>query len=120
LRRVAAIQKGEDMPYDAAFIEAIGEILRDEHLEKAFAAEAIALPSEDYVAERMATVDVDAIDEAREALRRDIAARWAADLRRVYDANRDTGAYSPDAASAGRRALKNMALSYLSTLARED
>ena len=120
LRRVAAIQRGETTNFDPAFVEAFGDILRDEGLEKAFAAEALALPGEGYLAERMATIDVDAIHAARQALRRLIAETHKGELRRVYAANRDRGPYSPDAGPAGRRALKNAALAYLSTLADRD
>src|SRR3546814_18179458 len=57
---------------------------------------------------------------ARKALRRQIATALRADFERLYAANRDTGAYSPDAAPAGRRALKNSALAYLAALAEAD
>jgi aminopeptidase N len=119
LRGGAAIQRGEAMQIDPAFIDAIGQILRDDKLEKAFAAEAIALPGEDFIAERMAIIDVEAIHTARETLKRKIAETLQADLQRVYAANRSTGAYSPDAEPAGRRAFKNAALSYLSSLAQQ-
>jgi aminopeptidase N len=68
----------------------------------------------------MSTVDVDGIHAAREALRRRVADSLKQELLRVYDANRERGPYSPDAGSAGRRALKNAALSYLAALADTD
>jgi aminopeptidase N len=120
LAAVAQIQKGTAPSFDPAFIDAIGEILKDEKLEKAFIANAIILPSEDFLGERMAVIDVDAIHAARDGLRRQIAKTWKADLKRIYDANRDRGAYSPDAEPAGRRALKNAALAYLGELSDED
>ncbi len=120
LSQVAARARGEAMGFDPAFVSALGDILRDETLEKAFAAEAIALPSTVYLAERMATVDVEGIHAAREALRRLVATSLKADLLRVYEANRETGPYSPDAGPAGRRALKNAALFYLAALADAD
>jgi aminopeptidase N len=122
LQRVADIQAGRpaDAPFDPAFIDAMRQILQDEALEPAFVAEAIGLPDEDYIADRMAVVDVDAIHAARKALRRQIAATLRIEFERLYAASRDTGAYSPDAAPAGRRALKNSALAYLAALADED
>jgi aminopeptidase N len=107
-------------PFDPSFIDAIGQTLRDGKLEQAFVAEAITLPSEDYIADRMAVVDVDGIHVARRALRRQIATHHRALLEEVYRANTVPGPYSPDAASAGRRALKNAALAYLAELADED
>jgi aminopeptidase N len=116
LRAVAARQRGEAMSFDPAFIAAFGDILRDAALEPAFAAEALSLPSEDYLADRMAVIDVESIHEARELLRTEIASALESDLRRVYAANRITEPYSPDEAQAGRRALKSTALAYLSAL----
>ncbi|MGE0653331.1 MAG: aminopeptidase N, partial [Alphaproteobacteria bacterium] len=117
LERVKEIQAGKASPFDPAFIEAVRQILRDEALDPAFAAEAILLPSEDYLAERMDVIDVEAIHAARDGLRRDIATALHDDLVLVYDASRVKGPYSPDAAQAGRRALRNAALAYLSALA---
>lgn len=106
--------------FDPAFIAAIGQTLRDEVLEKAFIAEVITLPSEDYIADRMAVVEVEGIHAARRALRQQIAQQYRALLEETYRANAVAGPYSSDAASAGRRALKNAALSYLAELAEED
>ncbi len=106
--------------FDPAFIEAIGQTLRDDTLEKAFIAEAITLPSEDYIADRMDVVDVDGIHAARRALWREIAQTYRPQLEAIYAANTMPGPYSPDSTSAGRRSLKNAALSYLSELADVD
>jgi len=120
LRYVAAFQRGTEMTVDPAFLAAIEAILRDDDADKAFAAEAVALPSLDELANHLTTIDVDAIHAARKTLRRQIATRLKEDLLRLFAANRSQGAYSPDAASAGRRSLKNMALGYLAELADED
>ena len=120
LRAIEAFQRGAEMTFDPAFIAAVEAILRDEHMDKAFAAEAIALPSADELSNHLATIDPDAIHAARRALRRLVATKLNADLRRVYDANRTTAPYSPDAAAAGRRSLKNTALAYLAGLADDD
>ena len=117
LLHTATQQRRGGKKFDTGFADAVRDILRDDKLDHAFAAEAIALPSEDFLAERMAIVDVDAIHGAREALRQMIARQLGDDLLRVYEANRDTGPYSPDAGPAGRRALKNAALGYLGALA---
>ncbi len=120
LKRVDEIQRNAVSAYDPAFAEAIGQILRDDGLEKAFAAEAIALPGADYLAERMAIVDVEAIHAAREALRATIAQALRQELGRIFDANTSGAPFSPDAESAGRRALRNAVLSYQATLAADD
>ncbi|WP_374298431.1 aminopeptidase N [Ferrovibrio sp.] len=107
-------------PFDPAFAAAVGQILRDDALEVAFAAEAVTLPSEDYIADHMAVIDVEAIHTARRALRRQIAETHRDLLLATYDQNRISGPYSPDAGPAGRRALKNAALAYLAELAAEE
>lgn len=106
--------------FDPAFVAAIGQILRDASLEPAFAAEAITLPSEDYIADHMAVIDVEAIHKARRVLRRQVVEAHRELLLATYDGNRVPGAYSPDAGPAGRRALRNAALSYLSELATDE
>ena len=111
---------GGQAPSIAAFIDAFGELLRDRRLEPAFVAEAAALPGEDYVAERMVVIDVEAVHHARQTLRREIALALRADLEVLYREMASDEAYSPDAEAAGRRALRNVALAYLSALAEED
>ena len=120
LQAVAARQAGGSMSFDPGFIAALREILRDAALEPAFIAEAVTLPGEDYLAERMEIIDVDGIHAAREALRRAIAEAIEDELRRVYAASQPREPYSPDAAQAGRRALKHAALAYLAALAETD
>jgi aminopeptidase N len=58
-------------------------------------------------------VDPQAIHAARQFMRRAIAGALKAELLEQYAANQTPGPYSPDAPSAGKRALKNLALSYL-------
>src|SRR5262249_46263491 len=96
LAQVAARRRGQPLRFDPAFMAAFGEILGNESLEKAFAAEALLLPSSLYLAERMAAVDVEGIHAAREALRCLLAGSLKQELRRIYEANRDTVPYSPD------------------------
>ena len=120
LERVKALRQGEEPPFDDGYVAAIGKILRSDGLDKAFVAEAASLPSEAFVAEQMTPVDIEGIHRAREALRRAVARAWRQDFERLHEQNRSDVTYSPDAAAAGRRALKNMALFYLAALAGED
>ncbi|WP_142847708.1 aminopeptidase N [Telmatospirillum sp. J64-1] len=116
LGTVASLRNGEFAPPDPAFADALLQSLDDAGLDKAFVAQMMHLPSEDFLAEQMEVIDIDAIHQAREALRRSIAQRLKGRLLEVYHANQSNEPYSPDAASAGRRALKNAALSYLALL----
>jgi aminopeptidase N len=116
LRGVEAVRAGRDVEVPQSFIDAVGRVLGTGALDPAFAAEALVLPSETYVAEQMAIVDPDAIHATRNALRRAIARALRAELLAAYRSLEVRGPYSPDAQSAGRRALRNMALALLMEL----
>src|SRR5690606_33567917 len=103
-----------------AFVAAARRLLADAAADPAFAAEALALPAEAFLAEQMGVVDPDALHAARNALKLALARELKADWLAVYRANASSGAYSPDAASAGRRALRNLAMSYLVELETTD
>ncbi|HSD44377.1 MAG TPA: aminopeptidase N [Burkholderiales bacterium] len=116
LRGVDAIRAGRAIDVPRTFVDAVGRVLADGARDPAFAAEALVLPSEPYVAEQLEVVDPDAIHAARNALRRAVARVLRAELIAAYRSLEVTGPYSPDAQSAGRRALRNMALGYLMEL----
>ncbi|HEV7817228.1 MAG TPA: aminopeptidase N, partial [Janthinobacterium sp.] len=113
LKLTAAVQNGAPLELDATFIDAQRALLADASLDAAFRELALILPSETIIAERLATVDPQAIHSARQFMRRALAAALKTELLAQYQANQTPGDYSPDAQSAGKRALKNLALSYL-------
>jgi aminopeptidase N len=95
-----------------AFLKAAKNVLIDP--DPAFAAEALTLPGEAFLAEQMPVVDPDALHQARNALRKAIARALAGEFAARYRALEPKGPYVPDAESVGRRALRNLCLSYLS------
>jgi len=113
---VAAARKGRVFDIPASFLGAFGRVLADAASDPAFAAEALNLPSETTLAEDMDTVDPDALHLVRNSLRRAIATTLKKELLACHKAMGNNGAYSPDAASAGRRSLRNLCLSYLMEL----
>jgi len=116
LRGIAAAQGGRALVVPRAFIDAAARMVADSSKDPAFAAEMLALPSEDYVAEQVKVVDPVAIHTVRDELKRRLAAALKEELRAVYRAHGGAGPYSPDPVSAGRRALKNSALGLLMEL----
>ena len=108
--------RGQSKPrFAPALIEAVGEIATDATLEPAFRALALTLPAEADIAREIGTdIDPDAIFAAREALAQAIAAGNAEALATTFRDHADQGPFTPDAESAGRRALRNVALDYLS------
>lgn len=113
VRLSAAVAAGGKLELDDMFINAIGKIATDESLDAGFREQALILPSESMIAEQMHVVNPQAIHLARQFVRRTIGNKLREQLLAQYEANQTPGEYSPDAVSAGRRGLKNLALSYL-------
>ncbi len=110
LRRVTSLA---DEINEERYAEAIGRALEDQASEPAFKAQLIALPSEGDLAQAMREADPAAIHAGREALRVRMAVHLDALLTRLHGELQEAGAFSPDAQSAGRRALRNAALELL-------
>jgi len=98
---------------EARFAAALGRALGDQSSEHAFKALLMALPSEQDLSLAVTLADPAAIHDAREALRARLAGDLAANLQRMHDELDGPRAFSPDAESAGRRALRNAALDLL-------
>ncbi|TMJ65840.1 MAG: aminopeptidase N [Alphaproteobacteria bacterium] len=114
LDRIGAHQRGEaPAPLDPDLIAAMRRILADAERDPAFAAEALSLPSEAFLADQLSVVDVDAIHAAREGARAALGEALAAEFAAAYRELADAGPYSIDGTSIGRRALRNACLGYL-------
>jgi aminopeptidase N len=106
----SAILEDKGVP-TPAFIAAARQLLKNP--DHAFAAEALNLPAETFLAEQMDVVDPDALHESRNRLRSELAKNLESELLSLYRNLKIEGPYSPDPVSTGRRALRNLALSYL-------
>jgi aminopeptidase N len=107
----ADARSGDYVDFDVELIDALAGAAENESLEAAFRAQVIALPSEADIAREIGRdVDPDAIASARNQIRARIADRVGGRLARLVDRLADSAPFSPDAASAGRRALANAAL----------
>jgi aminopeptidase N len=113
LRGIASYRAGHAPTFPESFVKAFSRVLADAARDPAFAAEALGLPSEGYVAEQMEEVDPDAIHAVRVALRKHLAVALKGKLLAAYQAFAAPGPYNPDAKSAGQRSLRNLCLSYL-------
>ena len=119
-RILAAVREGTSLQLDAAFVDAMRGVLRHADLDAAFKELVLTLPAETYIGEQLATVDPQRIHAVREAMREQLAQRLFADWEWAYENHRDSGAYSPDALSSGRRALAGQALTHLCLAARHS
>ncbi len=117
LRAVAAKREtGVAPPLDPGVLEVQASLLAHAGDDPAFAATALALPSESVLGDRMATDDVDAVHEVRDAARATIGRVLRDELLATFhrlDAGRSADDADIGAAAAGRRALKNVCLSLL-------
>ena len=109
-------QQGQALVVDPRLITALGTVLADDQLDQAMVAEMLSLPSEAYLTEISEVADVEAIHNAREFARQQIADSLFDALWERYQANRSVSRETPYVAEAehfARRALQNIALSYL-------
>jgi aminopeptidase N len=114
VRNVSLIRAGTAPANDEGLIAALAAILDDKKLEPAFVALSLAMPSEGDIAREIGReVDPEANFQARKHLRAGIGRALTAALAKAYADMQTTAPYSPDAASAGRRSLKNTALDLL-------
>jgi aminopeptidase N len=113
LRLVERQRAGGVLELDDGLAEAFAATLADQRREPAFVAQALSLPSEGYVGQQMAEIDVDGVHAVREFQRAALGTRLAAALRRAYQALETREAYSFEADQAGGRSLRNLVLAYL-------
>lgn len=110
----AALAAEKPMAIDPRLVAAYRSVALDDRLDHAFRALVLGLPSEADIAREIgADVDPDRVFAARATLRKAIADGAADAFLRLYGDLASAAPYSPDAASAGRRSLRNMALDVL-------
>ncbi|MBU1376024.1 MAG: aminopeptidase N [Alphaproteobacteria bacterium] len=102
------------------YAEAVGRALVDQASDPAFKALLLALPAETDLALLRNPVDPAANHAARDALRLRLALHLNGELRHIHTGLQDLGEFSPDAAGAGRRALRNAALELMAANPRAE
>ena len=114
IERTDAIREERTLGADAHIGPALRGVIDGAHEDLAFAAFALQMPSVQEVARAIgANIDPQAIYEARESLRRDLGHALADPLQGLIATLHSDEPYSPDAKSAGRRALRTAALGLL-------
>lgn len=103
-----------------AFMTMYKSLLQDSTTDPALLAELLALPSFQYIAEELATVNVAALNNSVGYLRDTLAKTLVVEFHHVYQrmSGLDTG--QVDGASISARALKNTALAFLGRSQNED
>jgi aminopeptidase N len=98
-----------------SLIEAYRIVLADDRADPAWRALALQLPTFAGIAESRPVVDVERIDHALRTIKEALAATLRDAWGSVHDRYHDGLPYAFDAGAAGRRALANRALGFLST-----
>jgi len=107
-----ALKDGATPALDDAFIDAFRRAL-DSDAEPQLLAQALALPAETVVSDRLERVDPSRVHRARSFIEVSLARAAEDSLRRRYASLADQGSYARDAESMGRRSLRNVCLRYL-------
>lgn len=116
-RAIESIKRQSELTVPSSFIEAFRTILNDTALDKAMVCKMLMLPAESYLIQLADEADVDAIHQAREFVRMQLATNLRSELLRVYQEN--SGQESGDDlhySAMSKRALKNAALSLLGAI----
>jgi len=111
LQWVVEIQQGETPEIDEAWLVAMGRVIREGAVDSAFTAEALILPTERWLSEKVDVVDVDAIHAAREYAITQVAARYEHEMIALY--------HELDKKSVEGRTLSNQLLGMLMRLESE-
>jgi len=112
-RLIEDYREGRTLRMSERFVEGMRRTLLDPQLDPALIAEAITLPSERYIGEGMDPIDVDAVHQVREMMRRNLATRLHQELTATYERLRSAAPYRFDPTEIGRRSLRNRCLDYL-------
>jgi len=113
---VADVQQGRELTLNPVLLDAFRQVLTAQWDDLSYFALLLDLPSETYLAEWMAVVDVAAIHTAREFVKRALAQALQPQLQTVYLNNHRDESGRFDAGAIGRRRVKNACLGYLACL----
>ncbi|MFN0218094.1 MAG: aminopeptidase N [Hyphomicrobium sp.] len=105
----------------AKYAAALLGALRDQVLDDAYKAELLKLPTpSDIAREQASKVDPEVVLAAHRAFSERVLAKLGDVLREAYETTSKSKTFSPDAKSAGRRALRNAALTVLTSAGKAE
>ncbi|MCA7012857.1 aminopeptidase N [Dickeya dadantii] len=116
---VARHQQQQPLSLPMHVVDAFRGVLLDDKLDPMLASQILSLPGENEMAELFEIIDPDAITAVRQSLTQTLAQEMADELLAVYRANK-LASYRVDQQDMGKRALRNVCLSYLAFADREQ
>jgi len=117
---IDAIELGRPLQLEPVIVDAYRSVLTDGGGDLSYQALLLALPEESYLSGQMAVIDVEAIHQAREFVKKTLAEQLQVEFKQLYQQHHRDESGSFDAGAVGRRRLKNACLSYLSKLENQD
>ena len=111
-RMIDEAELGEQMHVEQFLLNAFETMLKDESLSPMFRAVALQLPSEQDLGQGRSMINPTAIHKARQTMIETLGDYFSQDLAAIIAKNATPGPYSPNAADAGRRMLKNLCMNY--------
>ncbi len=117
---IDAIELGRPLQLEPVIVDAYRSVLTDSGGDLSYQALLLALPEESYLSGQMAIIDVEAIHQAREFVKKILAEQLQSEFKQLYVQHHRDESGSFDAGAVGRRRLKNACLSYLSKLENAD
>ena len=110
-------QRDQSLQLDGHLIQAFRAVLQgaldDPGLDKAMVSQLLVLPTEAYLSELSAVIDVKAIHHVREFVRKALGQSLAQLFAQNYQANLSDESYQVSAGAIAQRSLKNTCLGYL-------
>ncbi len=113
---IAAIQQGQSLTIPDILIDSFKAILEQPWTDLSYLACLLSLPAENYLAEQMSVVDVDAIHQARQLVKRNLAEQLHEQITALYQQNHQAESGELNSTAIGKRRIKNLCLDYLSQL----
>ena len=110
------IQDKRQPSIEELFLDAVSESLKGKIEDPALLALSLQLPSETTLAQEMDIIDPEALHDARQVVKRELARRNKEQLITIFHDNHDSGIYAITPEAIGRRSLKNISLAYLMAL----
>ncbi len=113
---IAEIQNNRPLQLNPILLSAYKKVLSQPWEDLSYFSLLLTLPSEIYLAEQMAVVDVIAIHQAREFVKRELAKQFQQEFSHLYQTYHKDESGNFAVGAIGRRRVKNICLSYLSCL----
>ncbi len=110
------IQQDRPLRLNPLFLDAFEQVLNQQWDDLAYFSLLLTLPAELYVAEQMTPIDVDAIHQALEFIKDQLAEKFQSQFVALYQQHHQNHSTQLDPISIGKRRIKNCCLTYLSRL----